>query len=39
MLNDDDRTGQRCRPKKTWWDCVNEDMKSLGLFHEFSVRE
>ena len=22
---------QRGRPKKTWWDCVKNDMKSLGL--------
>ena len=22
---------QRGRPKKTWWDCVNNDMESLGL--------
>ena len=23
--------GQRGRPKKTWWDCVKNDMESLGL--------
>ena len=22
---------QRGRPKKTWWDCVKNDMESLGL--------
>jgi len=22
---------QRGRPKKTWWDCVKNDMKSVGL--------
>jgi len=22
---------QRGRPKKTWWDCVKDDMESLGL--------
>jgi len=22
---------QRGRPKKTWWDCVENDMESLGL--------
>jgi len=21
-------------PRKTWWDCVNDDMKSFGLSHE-----
>ena len=23
--------GVRGRPKKTWWDCVKNDMESLGL--------
>jgi len=22
------------RPKKTWWDCVKNDMESLGLFQK-----
>jgi len=22
---------QRGCPRKTWWDCVNDDMESLGL--------
>jgi len=22
---------QRGRPNKTWWDCVKDDMKSIGL--------
>jgi len=22
---------QKGRPKKTWWDCVKNDMESLGL--------
>ena len=25
---------QRGRPKKTWWDCVKNDMDSLGLFQK-----
>jgi len=25
---------QRGRPKKTWWACVKNDMKSLGLFQK-----
>jgi len=26
-----ERIRQRGRPKKTWWDCVNHDVESLGL--------
>ena len=26
-----ERIRQRLRPKKTWWDCVKNDMESLGL--------
>ena len=25
---------QRGRPKKSWWDCVKNDMESLGLSQE-----
>jgi len=25
---------QRGRPKKTWWDCVKNDMESLGLYQK-----
>jgi len=25
---------QRGRPRKTWWDCVNDDLESLGLFQK-----
>jgi len=26
-----ERIRQRGCPKKTWWDCVKDDMESLGL--------
>ena len=26
-----ERIRQRGHPKKTWWDCVKNDMESLGL--------
>ena len=25
---------QRGRPKKTWWDCVKNDVESLGLYQK-----
>ena len=25
---------QRKRPKTTWWDCIENDMESLGLFQK-----
>jgi len=28
MLPETERTGQKERPKKTWWDCVRGDMES-----------
>ena len=30
---------QRGRPKKTWWDCVKNDMESLGLSQKDAVQE
>ena len=29
---------QRGRPKKTWWDCVKNDMESLGLSQKDAQR-
>jgi len=34
MLMETEGTRQMGYPKKTWWDCVREDMESFGLSHE-----
>ena len=34
-----DRITQRGRPKKTWRDCVKDDMKSLGLSQSWKLTE
>jgi len=37
MMMDVDGTRQTGHPGKTWWDCVKEDVKNLGILQDYTV--